>query len=882
MLMTAHQNQSALGRVSGGDDQNQDQDVMQISVPPSPTLTNPDMILPWDDTERQQSTPSPPFNLPSLESLANMHSSYGGQYFQGDANQNAGADNSQIGVAISVPARPEKKVFPRTMWLYEGHEPGRPLSEIGEEDDNSPPPSRGREGYHLTVPQSNSSSRSSSATARDERSESRSSGSSSTVSAGTQQGSRTVPGLQSIQSTETNGSGIHHIQQENGERGRHADTGSKADEEGNGDDASSAILTNEAERILENAKRRLSLMEGNLTRARTSMRMNTPVTSSPSPSPLAAPLHIGSLEPGGLYRSISRTEPRASLLRPRPTYDASQDWTGNWHSRVQSETNLPLHLKATRLDKEQRALPRSLSAMATSSTSGHQDEDDSFSHGGSQGQLNHRASTTAFYPTTLNALTEEPKSAPISTVGRESPRGLGISQTEEEGPKITSMEDFNTAYPPEDPPSRAQSQLQVRDLKDQMTGLKIKISSLKVKTQEDNLRRRSLQSLRTPSPLTSADKWITNSMEVREANNDFELNGGHVQNWRDSGISQYELQEDYRNDSDKSGTTVDGQDSQPDYNEQTDYEDQQSIIESHYEDAEEGEYDDESSEIDREALNEILNEPLDDDLASVYEDFPETTPHEEREDAFDYENFFLHSALGNYSRAKMRRGSNGSQASIETTRPAPSGHSVRHSRTNSADSISTVATFATATEGANAYEEGSQGEIDNALYWDRKATEGLPPPDYSPASNIYGYNSRQITNGSEYPDDNMGTPRANRLRPDLQDGLNRDHSSHRNSRNITSPFSSPRDVAGSTTPTSAFVSSLVAASSPNPNAITPGSSSLNNDDLRLLDQLFDSLGRVCTDLQTIIDSPDPDPKTARLLRRRLDAARRVLDGQLDT
>lgn len=257
--MTAHQNQSALGRVSGGDDQNQDQDVMQISVPPSPTLTNPDMILPWDDTERQQSTPSPPFNLPSLESLANMHSSYGGQYFQGDANQNAGADNSQIGVAISVPARPEKKVFPRTMWLYEGHEPGRPLSEIGEEDDNSPPPSRGREGYHLTVPQSNSSSRSSSATARDERSESRSSGSSSTVSAGTQQGNRTVPGLQNVQSTETNGSGIHHTQQENGEGGRHADTGSKADEEGNGDDASSAILTNEAERILENAKRRLSV-----------------------------------------------------------------------------------------------------------------------------------------------------------------------------------------------------------------------------------------------------------------------------------------------------------------------------------------------------------------------------------------------------------------------------------------------------------------------------------------------------------------------------------------------------------------------------------------------------------------------------------------------
>ncbi|GAD96583.1 conserved hypothetical protein [Paecilomyces variotii No. 5] len=879
MLMTAHQNQNALGRASRGDDQNQDQEQMQLSVPPSPTLTNPDMILPWDDNERQQSTPSPPFNLPSLESLANMHSSYGGQYLQREANQDAGANNSQIGVAISVPARPEKRVFPRNMWLYEGHEPGRPLSEIGEEDDASPPPSRGREGPHLTVPYSTSSSRSSSATARDERSESRSSGSSSTVSAGShaQQWNRGVQSVQTLQNSEINGSGSHHIQQDNGEGAGYGGTGLKIDEEVN-DDGSSAILTNEAERILENAKRRLSLMEGNLSRARTSMRINTPVMSSPSPSPMTAPLPIGSHEPGGLYRSISRTEPRASLLRPRPTYDASQDWTGNWHSRVQSETNLPLHMKASRSDKEQRGLPRSLSAMATSSTSGHQDENDSFSHGESRGQLNHRASTTAFYPKTLNALTEEPKSASAQTPGRESPRGLGISEDKEEGSRITSMEEFNSAYPSEGPPSRAQSQLQVRDLKDQMTGLKIKISSLKVKTQEDNLRRRSLQSLRTPSPLTSAEKWITNSMELRDANGDFELNGTHVQSWRNSGISQYELQQDNRNDSDRSGTTIDGHDFQPEYIEQTDYDDQQSIIESHYEDAEEGDYD-ESSEIDREALNEILNEPLDDDLASVYEDFPDTTPHEEREDAFDYENFFLHSALGNYSRSRMRRGSNGSQASVETTRPAPSGQSVRHSRTNSGDSISTVATFATATEGDGAYDEESQDEINNALYWDRKATEGLPTPDYSQASRIYGYNSSD----SGYPDDNLGTPRANNFRSNLLDEPSRAHvSSYRYSQNTNSPFSSPRDVAGSTTPTSAFVSSLVAASSPNPNTATPASSSLNNDDLRLLDQLFESLGRVCTDLQTIIDSPDPDPKTARLLRRRLDAARRVLDGELDT
>lgn len=472
-------------------------------------------------------------------------------------------------------------------------------------------------------------------------------------------------------------------------------------------------------------------MEGNLTRARSSMRV-TP-SASPSPSPLTTPLPIGSHEPGGLYRSISRTEPRSSLLRPRQTYDASQDWANNWHSRVQSETNLPLSMKATRVDKEQRAVPRSLSAMGTTSTSGLQNDNDSFPYGRTRPYLTHRASTSTFHHTPLDSLNEEPKSAPLPLTSRDFPKGLGISETREtreEATKITTMEEFNSAYPSEGVPSRAQSQLQVRDLKDQMTGLKIKISSLKVKTQEDNLRRRSLQSLRTPSPFTAAEQWYTTSMELRDASSNLEeASPGPQQNWRNSGVSQYEEQEDYRDDSDKSGTTIDGsvgeQDFQPGYNEQVDYDDQQSIIGSHYEDAEEGDYDD-SSEIDREALNEILNEPLDDDLASVYEDFPpapEETPHEEREDAFDYENFFLHSALGNYSRAKMRRGSNGSETSIETTRPPPSGSSAKHSRTNSADSVSTVATFATATEG-DYDERDAEDAIDKALYWDKKATEG--------------------------------------------------------------------------------------------------------------------------------------------------------------
>jgi hypothetical protein len=74
------------------------------------------------------------------------------------------------------------------------------------------------------------------------------------------------------------------------------------------------------------------------------------------------------------------------------------------------------------------------------------------------------------------------------------------------------------------------------------------------------------------------------------------------------------------------------------------------------------------------------------------------------------------------------------------------------------------------------------------------------------------------------------------------------------------------------------------ASSPHPGSATPTQSGggINDDDTQMLEQLFSSLGNVCMDLQAITTSPEPDLKSAKILRRRLDAARRVLDGELDT
>ncbi|KAJ4355095.1 hypothetical protein N0V95_003258 [Ascochyta clinopodiicola] len=95
---------------------------------------------------------------------------------------------------------------------------------------------------------------------------------------------------------------------------------------------------------------------------------------------------------------------------------------------------------------------------------------------------------------------------------------------------------------------------------------------------------------------------------------------------------------------------------------------------------------------------------------SVYEDavyeMPVTERHEDRVDAFDYEHFFLHSAMGTYS-LEHRRSSISSNSSTATTRPVTAMQSSEelsnaerrismHQRNPSVDSVSTVATFATA------------------------------------------------------------------------------------------------------------------------------------------------------------------------------------------
>ncbi|KAJ5382944.1 hypothetical protein N7517_000855 [Penicillium concentricum] len=821
---------------------------------PSLTLSDPSMILPYEG-ERESQTPSPP----QIAYLSHLNSR------QSDQNG-----------SMSAPGR-QKKNFSRHAWTHDDVNVSRRLSDIGEEL------SPARLGFGDSDEQLASSP-----LLHDDdqnRDNAAWSSSNSTISAGSRRASasRDVaeahngrdespvdPEVARAQATAVvataGGSSVP---------ASNAVASAAAEGKGPGEEFSSAILSSEAERILENAKKRLNLMENNLTRARSTTR----TTASPSPSNSGYIQPMGMHQPvGGLYRSISRTDPKNSSLR-RQSLIASQDTTNNRHSRGHSETNIP---SDSSFSNDSKRISRSVSAMGASTSSSLHTDDRSFPYAPTRAYLTHRSSVSSVRPPIhVNDQEEQDQASqsPVSTEdsSSDSPHGLGISS---DGSK-SSPDGFSPVYSSYGPPSRAQSQLQVRDLQYQMKGLHIKISSLKVKTQEDNLRRRSLQSLRTPSPLTAADHWYANALELRDGQSSRGSNPRRdtsSENIREASVDV--AAEDRRRSEEHAAGNSSKHAGNWQGNEPTDYADDQSVAETMYEDAEEGDFD---GDIDREALDEILREPLDDDLENEMEAFPDVplhtdaTPHEMREDAFDYEHFILHSALGNYTQ-QLRRMSNSSNGSVATTRPT---YKSRHSRTNSDMSVSTVATFATANEGERPDDED---DVDSVMYWDRRFNHELRHGhSHSHSRNhsqshphghahSHSYQPSPIQE-VEVEGDRSETPRGPRydsgnLTPVDPNNL----SPHK----ITGRSSSA--TAGSATPTS-LVSSLVstvrAASS------TPTVGGINDDDTQMLEALFGSLGKVCMDLQTITTSSDPDVKAARVLRRRLDAARRVLEGELD-
>ncbi|KAK4199582.1 hypothetical protein QBC40DRAFT_80482 [Triangularia verruculosa] len=471
---------------------------------------------------------------------------------------------------------------------------------------------------------------------------------------------------------------------------------------------STTSLSRRAEEILANAKQRLTTMESNLTRARSSLNNNTYGSDGSTPSP-------------PFQRAATTMQPRDAVTIIASGVAAMSNQASG-HTRISSDiamrNGLPYRV----------AVPRSQSAMGASG--GYRQP---LVMSRSADQIREEIDDEHGRPTynippvkkpSPHALTE------LEVAQLEGPDNESRSARIEEFLSPTAQS-FGSNESRRNSLLRSTSSAQMRDIKDQMKDLKGKISTLREQARADNLKRRSLQSLRTPSPFTYSqlDQWYTEPPSNR---NSIALTAGSA-----SGRNPWNGEESDVEGDVKENSPLSLRDSHADdltgvsHDIQTQTElalddhralDTDDPMHTAREEVSPDESDDvsdmltENGDVEDEALEDEFQD-ADEDIRSesgesLYHDTVQhQISHEDREDAFDYEHFFLHSAMGTMSRLKLeRRGSVDSytsEDSVETTRGptrandynnSPSKSLSPRSRRNSSASVSTVDTFATAEE----------------------------------------------------------------------------------------------------------------------------------------------------------------------------------------
>ncbi|KAF2794892.1 hypothetical protein K505DRAFT_20349 [Melanomma pulvis-pyrius CBS 109.77] len=612
---------------------------------------------------------------------------------------------------------------------------------------------------------------------------------------------------------------------------------------------SSAALSRRAEIILANAKKRLNVMEGNLRGARQSLVVSPSFNHTAKMAPeLPHPLSALRDRDRRLYAGMGPIAPR---IRPFYSSPLSSNNNSPGHSRVLSETSAqvsfsPTHMNRMMLNK------RATSAMGTASGPWSPE-------GYGQGRFPIRESRSV-------EVMREPKSN-------------GWGNNEDRDPSLHAYSRGSRSPPntletlPEDgSPKLHRSASAASDLRDQMKDLKGRISSLKQRAKEDNLRRRSLQSLRTPSPFTSAETWYSEAETYKNGGSPVTADGGV--GIKTESPTRKALYEDEQVDSSipqiSSVETSTRQMEPPQENTHTamplksplspDY------PASQYDDAQDtqyveppantGEIEDGLDEMDENDFVSIYGEDLEPAGNSVYEDavyeMPVAERHEDRVDAFDYENFFLHSAMGTYS-SGSRRSSSSSADSVATTRPVvPVDSSTKrvsyHQRNSSMDSVSTMASFATAAEEQSDDEEEENEQMD-------QFSQQLLPQTVAPRHTaLHGYMSPRSDSAI-----NMGKANGS---PTLASPTQASRTSSRGS--------SPAGDLASGLQTSKIFSILTESHAQDEPRLA-----LNEEEKQLIYSLAASFQQVCAHLQ----STSGDQYERKEWRRRLDEARRLLNGE---
>lgn len=511
--------------------------------------------------------------------------------------------------------------------------------------------------------------------------------------------------------------------------------------------------------------------------------------------------------------------------------------------------------------------------------------------------------------------------------------------------------------------TRSASSMQMRDLSVKMKDLKGKISTLRDRAKEDNMKRRSVQSLRTPSPFTAAEQWYTTSNGYKEGHLSADAVVMQRGPWDGSEIKEQEIQQNQVNNT-LGHVTEDAAEDMADYQESEttsiyqDFEEAQehqeeygNVVGSFGEDRfNDKEVEEESAELENGLVEGYLQQngiqeddveengfeddteereldeeqPLDDenqdefvdgeeydddnsDVASLYHDTSQVPlSHEDREDAFDYEHFFLHSAMGSMSQQKYgRRGSTdsyGSDDSVETTRgldPPTTGTYkdelkpavVGHKRHKSIDTVSTMATFATAKS------RHTEADLQNQYY-------DFAVKDVRRSQQIEGGDTSKALPTT--PDDEAREHEQESRRGSvIKAGVIQPVATHRPSVSSFTSSSSgntrsfplinrPKNASGTSTPSGSNYSSPPIS---NPGellgmALTTGMlngngngteeraaqpspvSMLHRDDQILVERLVASVGKCVTGLQETRRTSAEN----RVWRKRLEIAYRILDG----
>ncbi|KAG5963061.1 hypothetical protein E4U58_003699 [Claviceps cyperi] len=490
------------------------------------------------------------------------------------------------------------------------------------------------------------------------------------------------------------------------------------------DQSSTKYISKRAEQILANAKRRLTAMEGNLNRARTFSYSSLSEGSTPSPN-------------GGRSNGLAKG-------RSKPTSPS--------HSRNVSDNGLQGPLRLNMLPQ------RSASALgAAGGYRQHLPMSRSADGLATKNSLGAIRSPLSSMDTTLEPL-DEIEDAEGEMQGRSNSRLQALGS-----PTLGAYADVGM--------TRSASAAQVRDLHNQMQGLKGKISSLREQAKQDSMKRRSMQNLKALSPFTNApyepglsgskqnaSAGTGNPAPSRQLNDTMStpdnLKLGSQRVEKEQGPYTSKEKQTRLKNAGSFQETRNAQPSGPRHDSQASngtakyLQGQYRLDNLHAKELSPESQTDDKATQDAETLEDTFSEGEESLYHDTYQESGDIS-HEDREDAFDYEHIFLHSAMGAISRQGMARtdsvSSVNSEDSIETTRGPII--TMTQARRPSVDTMTSIESFATAREhGVESRSATAQSSrLDHDLYMPTAQRED---DEYSTATKRSTFGCLRLENGS--------------------------------------------------------------------------------------------------------------------------------------